>query len=61
MDVFVSYKKDKNGNLVELHLSEQEIDDTSKPSGTNRSLEYSLNLLSLIKDNKGVAIIQAKE
>ncbi len=37
-----SYKKDKNGNLVRLHLSEQEIDDTSKPSGTNRSLEYSI-------------------
>ena len=33
---------DKNGNLVRLHLSEQEIDDTSKPSGTNRSLEYSI-------------------
>lgn len=37
-----SYKKDKNGNLIRLHLSEQEIDDTSKPSGTNRSLEYSI-------------------
>ena len=37
-----SYKKDKNGNLIRLHLSEQEIDDTSKPSGLNKSLEYSI-------------------
>lgn len=37
-----SYKKDKNGNLIRLHLSEQEIDDTSKPSGINKSLEYSI-------------------
>jgi len=43
-----SFKKDKNGNLIRLHLSEQEIDDTSKPSGTNKSLEYS------IKFNKSI-------
>lgn len=38
-----SYKKDKNGDLIRLHLSEQEIDDTSKPFGINRSLEYSIS------------------
>ena len=37
-----SYQKDKNGKLIRLHLSEQEIDDTSKPSGINKSLEYSI-------------------
>ena len=40
-----SYKKDKNGNLIRLHLSEQEIDDTSKPSGVNKSLEYSIKFI----------------